>query len=127
MSSIRTSNKPHISTVSFIYQRPTVFLNPSWPRFSPRSGRARLKIGETSDDIILLLLSPAGNWRRATGSGLNGGIGMTGTEWRERVSDLSNPCRCAWVSDGSGDVVEVSGLIRPKPALGRCGLELMGW
>jgi hypothetical protein len=64
------------------------------------------------------------------GSRRNGEIGTTGTERRERLSDLSNPRRCAWVSGRSGEVVGVSGevagvssLIRPKPGLGRFGLD----
>jgi hypothetical protein len=102
------NNTSHLDRLFHLYQRlitlvPTICTIPLGQEFL-RLGRARLKTGENSLDqarrvgIILLLLSLAGDgiWTERR-------IGMT------RVSDLSNPHRCAWVSGGSGEVIGVSG------------------
>jgi hypothetical protein len=62
--------------------------------------------------IILLLLSSAGDGISTERRDRDDGNGTAGESAGGGVPDLSNPHRCAWVSGGSGEVVEVSGRIQ---------------
>jgi hypothetical protein len=54
------------------------------------------------------------------------GVGANGLVIGVGFSD-SGLCFCVWISRVSGEDVGISDRIRPKPALGRFGLELTSW
>lgn len=68
---------------------------------------------------------------RTSGFSAEIGFGSFGIGANELVIGVgfgdSGLCFSAWFSSVSGEDIGISSRIRPKPALGRLGLELTGW